>query len=76
MTNNSFELNCKVLMTRFSKIMEKLISEEYNENDIILELAKLGISCGLLRKQVENSYQQKFLQATYRFIFDDTETVS
>ena len=76
MTDEAFELNCKILLNRFSKIMENLINEKYGEDEIALELAKLGISCELLKRQVENKYQKEFLQATFNFIFSNTEVVS
>ena len=76
MTNESFELNCRVILNNFSILMEKIINDDFDRDTLERDLAGLAIKCEILKKQAENDWQYNMVGATLNFIFKPSELVS
>ena len=76
MTDESFELNCKVLLDKFSKLTERIINEDIEQEEVQKIITHLVIACETLKRKTENIRQERLIEATFNFILKPTDLVS
>lgn len=76
MTDEAFELNCKVLLDNFSKLTERIINEDIEQEEVQKIITHLVIVCETLKRKTENIRQERLIEATFNFILKPTDLVS